>query len=449
MKIHILGICGTFMGSLAVLAKRMGHDVSGSDMNVYPPMSTLLESEGIDIVSGYSSETLEKLQPDEVIVGNAISRGNPALEFVLEHKLPFDSGPSWMRRNILSQKRVVAVAGTHGKTTTTSMVAHILDVSGLNPCFLIGGVANNFTESARLTDSDIFVIEADEYDTSFFDKRAKFVHFFPEIAIVNNLEFDHADIYENLDAIVTQFHQMVRTIPQTGYLICAEKSAAMQQLVEKGVWCAVDYLEDKWKITRQGNAYAITNTKVSKLLPATIVGRHNAANALAALNACMRLGVKLEEGLEALRSFKGVKRRLELIYEDDSIQVYDDFAHHPTAVKATLETVRNLSEDGGRILVVLEFGSRSMQLGVHKEALQAALDLADGVYCEAQNNLQWSLQDDWKSLGDKLRVSNDKSSMIDNLLQHSKKGDRVLILRNTGFGGFDKMLLSALDRQVA
>lgn len=448
MKIHILGICGTFMGSVAVLAKQLGFEVSGSDTNVYPPMSDLLDANGIKITSGYDVSDMMAHQPDLVIVGNAISRGNPSLEHVLDKKIPFDSGPGWIRKNCLKGKRVIAISGTHGKTTTTSMVSFILEECGLNPGFLVGGAPNNFGVSARWTDSDIFVIEADEYDTAFFDKRAKCVHYFPDIAIVNNIELDHVDIYDSIEGIIKQFHQMVRTMPQSGTVICSEKSEAMSQLIEMGVYSELVQVDSDWQISQNDQGfYEVMHQPSSfkQFLPGTIIGTHNARNALAALLACQKVGVPFESSIKALSKFKGVKRRLELIYDKDSIRIYDDFAHHPTAVKATLQAVKGDKAHQGRTLVVLEFGSRSMQLGVHKDALLNALEGADKVFCEKQPNLQWSVETAWKPLGEKLQLAEDKASLLKALLNDLHEGDQVLVLRNTGFGGFDKMLKDALN----
>src|SRR5690349_1518215 len=379
MHIHILGICGTFMGSLAVLAKELGHRVTGSDANVYPPMSTQLEAQGIELTQGYDPAQLDPA-PDLVVVGNAMSRGNPAVEYVLNKGLPYVSGPQWLADHVLQGRWVLAVAGTHGKTTTSSMLAWVLEHAGMSPGFLIGGVPQNFSVSARLGDTPFFVIEADEYDTAFFDKRSKFVHYRPRTVILNNLEFDHADIFADVAAIETQFHHLVRTIPASGRIVVNGGDEALCRVLTRGVWSdverfdAADGTSAEWTIADDGQV-SFRGASVGRL-DFSQTGRHNRLNAVAALAAARHVGVPIAEGLRALESFRGVKRRMELRGRVGGVAVYDDFAHHPTAIATTVDGLRR-AEKEGRILAVLEPRSNTMKLGTMKAALPQSLAQAD------------------------------------------------------------------------
>ncbi|MCK5334894.1 MAG: UDP-N-acetylmuramate:L-alanyl-gamma-D-glutamyl-meso-diaminopimelate ligase, partial [Gammaproteobacteria bacterium] len=352
MHIHILGICGTFMGGIAVLARQAGHKVSGSDMNVYPPMSTQLEEQGIDLIQGYEPEQLQqggdRDEPDQVVVGNAMSRGKPVVEYVLNRNLSYTSGPQWLYENVLKDRWVLAVAGTHGKTTTASMLAWILEYAGLKPGFLIGGIPANFGLSARLGDAPFFVVEADEYDTAFFDKRSKFVHYHARTLIMNNLEFDHADIFENLDAIKKQFHHLVRTVPGEGLIISNGDEANLDQVLEKGCWTKVEKFSaaepNGWSVRLLDEAgkqfEVLLHGETQGVVSWSMIGAHNRSNALAAIAAARHAGVPVDVAVEALAEFKGVKRRQEIIGEVNGVTVYDDFAHHPTAIEETLQGLR-------------------------------------------------------------------------------------------------------------
>lgn len=397
MHIHILGICGTFMGGIATLARQLGHRVTGSDANVYPPMSTLLENMGVEIGPLDDVSQLEPV-PDLVIIGNALSRGNAQVEAVLNQRIPYASGPQWLGDNVLRNKWVLAVAGTHGKTTTSSMLAHILDDNGMNPGFLIGGVVERFNGSARLTDSPFFVIEADEYDTAFFDKRSKFVHYHPDTLALNNLEFDHADIFPDLAAIERQFHHLVRTVPGRGAVIADARSAALQRVLQQGCWSEQQWLNEShgwqaepldkaslsFQVSWQGTVQGEVNW--------SLLGEHNRANALMAIAAAQHAGVPAVQAVDSLATFKAPKRRLEQIAAHAAWRVYDDFAHHPTAIATTLAGLRAL-DDGGRVIAVFEPRSNTMRAGVHKDELGQALAAADTVYAYDNGTLNWSPDD--------------------------------------------------------
>src|SRR5665811_122311 len=377
--IHILGICGTFMGGIAALAKQAGYRVTGCDANVYPPMSTQLEAQGIELIEGFGVEQLG-LKPDVFVIGNVVSRGNPLMEEIRNRNLPYISGPQWLADTLLRDRWVLAVAGTHGKTTTASMLAWILEHAGLNPGFLIGGVPQNFDISARITDAAFFVIEADEYDTAFFDKRSKFVHYRPRTAILNNLEFDHADIFADLGAIETQFHHLVRTVPGNGLIVSNGREAALDRVLQRGCWTPVERFgtDDGWQIDA-GNRVTL-NGKPQGTLNWDLLGEHNRQNALAALAAARHAGVPIAQGLAALSEFKNVKRRMEVRGVANGITVYDDFAHHPTAIDTTVAGLRR-KVGNARILAVLEPRSNTMKLGVMKDALPGSLKDADLVFC--------------------------------------------------------------------
>lgn len=446
MHIHILGICGTFMGGIALLARAAGHKVTGCDANVYPPMSTQLEEQGIGLVEGYGVEQLG-LKPDVFVVGNAISRGNPLLEAVLDQGLPYVSGPQWLAENVLQGRWVLAVAGTHGKTTTTSLLAWILEDAGLNPGFLVGGVPKNFGVSARLTESPFFVIEADEYDTAFCDKRSKFVHYRPRTAILNNLEFDHADIFADLEAIQTQFHHLVRTIPRSGRIVANAAEETLPQVIERGCWSELEWFNDAagWSIAEgQVEDEVVVRHQGKEIgrqrLP--LSGRHNRANALAAIAAARHVGVTPEVGLDALTRFEGVKRRLELRGTVRGVAVYDDFAHHPTAITLTVEGLRRQVGEA-RILAVLEPRSNTMKLGVMKDQLPASLAQADKVFCYAAN-LGWDAREALAPIAGKTVVEDDLEALVRAIVAEARDGDRILVMSNGGFGGIHGKLLDAL-----
>ena len=439
--IHILGICGTFMGGIAVIARQAGHRVTGCDANVYPPMSTQLESQGIELIEGWGVEQLD-LKPDIFVIGNVVSRGNPLMEEILNRNLPYISGPQWLAQNILHDKWVLGVAGTHGKTTTSSMLAWILEYAGLKPGFLVGGVPQNFGISARLTDSAFFVIEADEYDTAFFDKRSKFVHYHPRTAILNNLEFDHADIFPDLAAIETQFHHLVRTVPGNGLVVCNGRDESLQHVLQRGCWTPVEKIgcDDGWSISANGEV--MLNSQPQGVLRWELLGEHNRMNALAALAAARHAGVPVTQGLAALSAFKNVKRRMEVRGVINGITVYDDFAHHPTAIDTTIAGLRN-KVGNARILAVLEPRSNTMKLGVMKNALPGSLKYADLVFCYGAN-LGWDAADALAPLGSKAVVKGDLGQLIEAIAAAAKSGDHVLVMSNGGFGGIHEKLLKRL-----
>jgi len=440
-SIHILGVCGTFMGGIAAIARQAGYRVTGCDANVYPPMSTQLEAQGIALIEGFGVEQLD-LKPDVFVIGNVVSRGNALMEEILNRGLPYISGPQWLAQNILQDKWVLGVAGTHGKTTTTSMLAWILEHAGMNPGFLIGGVPQNFGVSARLTDMPFFVIEADEYDTAFFDKRSKFVHYRPRTAILNNLEFDHADIFPDLASIETQFHHLVRTVPGNGLLICNGREDSLQRVLQRGCWTPVEKFgcADGWSIDEQDLVSA--NGRAQGTLRWDLLGEHNRMNALAALAAARHAGVPVAQGLAALGEFKNVKRRMEVRGTINGITVYDDFAHHPTAIDTTLAGLRR-KVGSGRILAVLEPRSNTMKLGVMKDALPASLKDADLVFCYGAN-LGWDASAALAPMGGKARVMSDLQELVAAIAAAAKPGDHILVMSNGGFGGIHEKLLLKL-----
>jgi UDP-N-acetylmuramate: L-alanyl-gamma-D-glutamyl-meso-diaminopimelate ligase len=437
--IHILGICGTFMGGIAAIAKQSGYRVTGCDANVYPPMSTQLEAQGIELIEGFGVEQLD-LKPDVFVIGNVVSRGNPLMEEILNRGLPYVSGPQWLADTLLRDKWVLGVAGTHGKTTTTSMLAWILEYAGLNPGFLIGGVPQNFGISARITESPFFVIEADEYDTAFFDKRSKFVHYRPRTAILNNLEFDHADIFADLNAIETQFHHLVRTVPGNGLVVSNGREASLLRVIQRGCWTPVEKFgsDDGWNIDDQEQVSF--NGKLQGVLQWELFGEHNRMNALAALAAARHAGVPVAQGLAALAEFKNVKRRMEVRGTVNGITVYDDFAHHPTAIDTTVAGLRR-KVGKARILAVLEPRSNTMKLGVMKDALPGSLKDADLTFCYA-GNLGWDARGALVPLGGKAVVKDDLDELIEAIAGAARSGDQILVMSNGGFGGIhDKLLL--------
>jgi UDP-N-acetylmuramate: L-alanyl-gamma-D-glutamyl-meso-diaminopimelate ligase len=440
--IHILGICGTFMGGIAAIAKQAGYRVTGCDANVYPPMSTQLEAQGIELIEGFGVEQLE-LNPDVFVIGNVVSRGNPLMEEILNRNLPYASGPQWLADTLLRDKWVLGVAGTHGKTTTTSMLAWILEHAGLNPGFLIGGVPQNFGISARITDSPFFAIEADEYDTAFFDKRSKFVHYHPRTAILNNLEFDHADIFPDLNAIETQFHHLVRTVPGNGLVVSNGLEESLARVIKRGCWTPVEKFgsDDGWNI--DANEQVTLNGKPQGKLQWDLMGEHNRMNALAALAAARHAGVPIAQGLAALAEFKNVKRRMEVRGTVNGITVYDDFAHHPTAIDTTVAGLRS-KVGSARILAVLEPRSNTMKLGVMKDALPNSLRDADLTFCYA-GNLGWDARGALAPLGDKAVVKDDLNELVESIATTARSGDHILVMSNGGFGGIHEKLLKRLE----
>ena len=440
--IHILGICGTFMGGIAAIAKQAGYRVTGCDANVYPPMSMQLEAQGIALTEGFGVGQLE-LRPDVFVIGNVVSRGNPLMEEILNLNLPYVSGPQWLADTLLRDKWVLGVAGTHGKTSTSSMLAWILEHAGLNPGFLIGGVPQNFGVSARLTDSAFFVIEADEYDTAFFDKRSKFVHYRPRTAILNNLEFDHADIFPDLASIETQFHHLVRTVPGNGLVVCNGREESLRRVLQRGCWTPVEMFGsgEGWNI--DANDRVVLNGVSQGTLEWDLLGEHNRMNALAALAAARHAGVPLAQGLAALSEFKNVKRRMEVRGTVNGITVYDDFAHHPTAIDTTIAGLHR-KVGSARILAVLEPRSNTMKLGVMKDALPGSLKDADLVFCYGAN-LGWDARGALAPLGEKVVVKDDLNELIEAIAAAARSGDHVLVMSNGGFGGIHEKLLNRLQ----
>ncbi|MDX9706568.1 MAG: UDP-N-acetylmuramate:L-alanyl-gamma-D-glutamyl-meso-diaminopimelate ligase [Azospira sp.] len=450
MHIHILGICGTFMGGIAQLARAAGHRVTGCDAGVYPPMSTQLESAGIGLIEGYDPAQLDQLDlaPDLFVVGNAISRGNPLLEEILDRGLPYVSGPQWLAEHVLRDKWVLAVAGTHGKTTTSSMLAWILEDAGMAPGFLIGGVPMNFGVSARLGGTPFFVIEADEYDTAFCDKRSKFVHYRPRTAVLNNLEFDHADIFADLAAIETQFHHLVRILPRSGLIVANAAEASLDRVLARGCWTPVERFNaaDAWhaegndadgRLALFDGATCIGETQWA------LTGAHNRANAVAALLAARHVGVPLDKGLEALSRFANVRRRMEVRGVANGVTVYDDFAHHPTAIATTVAGLRR-KVGSARILAVLEPRSNTMKLGVMKSQLPESLAEADAVFCYGAN-LGWDAAAALAPMGEKACTIGDLEQLVSSIAAAARPGDHVLVMSNGGFGGIHEKLLRALS----
>ncbi|WP_421621760.1 UDP-N-acetylmuramate:L-alanyl-gamma-D-glutamyl-meso-diaminopimelate ligase [Alkalilimnicola ehrlichii] len=452
MHLHILGICGTFMGGLALLAREAGHVVSGSDQGIYPPMSDMLAEQAVDLRAGYAPSHLQP-PPDQVIVGNALSRGNPAVEYVLDQGLRYTSGPQWLGEHLLHDRWVLAVCGTHGKTTTASLLAWILEYAGLNPGFLVGGVPTNFGRSARLGDGPFFVIEADEYDSAFFDKRSKFIHFRPRTLVIHNIEYDHADIFPDLAAIQRQFHHLVRTVPGNGLIIANGDQANVAETLDQGCWTPTLRLgtgpDCDWRYDLNGQGEMVLRGGDATPLTARppLPGLHNAANCAAALLAARHVGVPLSTGLDALAGFRGVKRRLELRGEAGGVRVYDDFAHHPTAIRATLEAMR---PGPGRLLAVLEPRSNTMRMGIHRERLAAALAPADAVFALQGKGLEWSVADALAGLTPPAEVAQDVPALVQRIRQQARPGDRVVVMSNGAFDGLHGRLLAALDgREVS
>ncbi|HCT7997186.1 UDP-N-acetylmuramate:L-alanyl-gamma-D-glutamyl-meso-diaminopimelate ligase [Morganella morganii] len=449
MHIHILGICGTFMGSLAILARAQGHKVTGSDQNVYPPMSDLLTEQGIELIQGYDPAQLMP-RPDMVVIGNAMKRGNPCVEAVLNQGIPYTSGPQWLHDHVLPERWVLAVAGTHGKTTTAGMLAWILEDCGYQPGFLIGGVPGNFDVSATLGNSPFFVIEADEYDCAFFDKRSKFVHYSPRTLLLNNLEFDHADIFENLAAIEKQFHHLVRVVPGDGKIIAPGQDANLKQVLSMGCWSEEEYTGDnaRWqaeKVTNDCGEFDVRyDGEISGRVTWGLVGEHNMQNALMAVAAAHHVGVPVAEACRALGKFINARRRLELRGEVNGISVYDDFAHHPTAILATLQALRSKVGGTARILVVLEPRSNTMKMGISKDDIAPALGRADEVFIFQPANIPWLVSEITERCVQPAYWSGDLDALTNMVAEHAQPGDHILVMSNGSFGGIHDKLLEKL-----
>ena len=451
MHIHILGICGTFMGGIAAIAKESGHQVTGCDANVYPPMSTQLEALGIGLTEGFDATQIS-LKPDLYVIGNVVSRGNPLMEEILNRGLPYTSGPAWLAEHALTGRWVLSVAGTHGKTTTSSMLAWILDYAGLKPSFLIGGIPQDFNLSARLGDSKFFVIEADEYDTAFFDKRSKFVHYHSRTAILNNLEFDHADIFPDLVAIETQFHHLVRTISGNGLIVSNGNDQNLERVLKKGAWTPIERFGENqyWRgssASADGSFSISHEDEILGKLNWNQLGEHNRMNALAAIAAANHAGVAPNKSIAALEKFQGVKRRMEIKGVVNGITIYDDFAHHPTAIATTIAGLRH-RVGKARILAVLEPRSNTMKQGVWKDDLAESLKDAQEVFCYTAN-LGWDAAGALRSLGEKVKTSDDIQALIVMITQAAKPGDQVLIMSNGGFAGIHGKLLEKLKTTSA
>ncbi len=450
--VHILGIAGTFMGGVAAIAKAAGFRVTGSDLNVYPPMSTQLEALGIEFVQGYGAEQLN-LNPDIVVVGNALSRGSPVIEAMLDRGMAYTSGPLWLAEQVLRERHVIAVTGTHGKTTTTAMLCWILEHAGLNPGFLVGGVPSNFDCSARLGQSPFFVIEADEYDTAFFDKRAKFVHYRPRTAILNNLEYDHADIYPDVASIRRQFNQLLRTVPGTGRLLVNGQDSELATTLELGCWTpretfGLDGAGLDWSAHIANDSAATQFTvhfagRAAADVEWSLLGEHNVMNALAAIGAAHHVGVSPERAAVALNAFRGVKRRMEVRGVIDGVTIYDDFAHHPTAIETTLHGLR-ARVGAARIIAVVEPRSNTMKLGVHREQLAPALAAADLSWLLKPADLGWDLSSALAPLGRRATIAASVDAVVAGLAAEARAGDHILVMSNGGFGGLHDKLLAAL-----
>lgn len=457
MHIHILGVCGTFMGSLAQLAKDLGHRVTGSDANVYPPMSTQLEQAGIELMQGFDPAHLEPA-PDLVVIGNAMSRGNPAVEYVLNQGIPYTSGPQWLRDHVLQGKWVLAVAGTHGKTTTSSMLAWILEYAGMSPGYLIGGVTKNFPTSARLGSTPFFVVEADEYDSAFFDKRSKFVHYNARTVILNNLEFDHADIFPDLAAIQKQFHHLVRTVPNNGLIISPSNDKALADVIAQGCWTPQqqfgftdDSIASEWQaklLTSDGSSFAVLHNgqEVAQVNWAQ-TGVHNVNNGLAALIAARHVGVTPEHSAKALEQFAGVKRRMEVLADVHSVKVYDDFAHHPTAIKTTLAGLRAKVGDE-KIIAIIEPRSNTMRMGVHKNALNQSCTDADDVLWYQPANVDWAMDEVVNKSPVPAKLLRNLDDLIHSAISLCEKNTHIVIMSNGGFGGVHQKLIEQLKQHA-
>ena len=447
MHVHILGICGSFMGGIAALAKSLGHTVTGSDRNVYPPMSTQLEGLGITLTEGYDVAQFEP-QPDMVIIGNAMSRGNPAVEYVLDRNLPYTSGPQWLLDNLLKDRWVLAVAGTHGKTSTSSVLAWILEYAGYTPGFLIGGVPENFGVSARIGEGNFFVIEADEYDSAFFDKRSKFVHYRPRTLVLNNLEFDHADIFDDLNAIKKQFHHLVRSVPANGLILSEKHDNNMQDVLEMGCWTTQEFISKDWtaqKTQADGGSFEVYyQGQLQGEVNWSLIGDHNVHNGLMAIAAAHNVGVTTDIAIESLSEFVNVKRRMEIKGTVANITVYDDFAHHPTAIKTTVEGLKaNVGVQ--RILAILEPRSNTMKLGIHKDQLTGSWAQADEVYIFEPASLSWSIDEVARDSVAPVHPYQDVDKLVEAVVKEAQPSDHILVMSNGGFAGIHDKLLNALS----
>ena len=467
MHIHILGICGTFMGGIAAIARQAGHRVTGCDANVYPPMSTQLEAQGIELIEGFSPDQLLQFEtmPDLFVIGNVVSRGNPLMEAILNQGLPYTSGPQWLGEQVLFSRHVLAVAGTHGKTTTSAMLAWILEFNGYKPGYLIGGVPLNFTVSARLGENKYFVIEADEYDTAFFDKRSKFVHYRPRTALLNNLEFDHADIFADLASIETQFHHLVRTVPGNGLVVANGEEPALERVIARGAWAPVEkFGQDKrnaWSlISKEADGFIVLQegkevATVAWAPDSGVMGRHNQLNALAAIASANHIGISPADAARALAEFKNVKRRLETIGVANDVTVYDDFAHHPTAIITTVDGLRRRVGQS-RILAVLEPRSNTMKLGVMKAQLPNSLEAADKIFAygasAGKDSLGWDLNEVLSPLNAKEKnralAFDDLSALVSAVAEEARPGDHILVMSNGGFGGVHQKILTAIQEKA-
>lgn len=448
MRLHILGIAGTFMTGIALLARQLGWSVTGSDRRIYPPMSEVLATANIEVQSGYSADYLSS-QPDLVLVGNVLSRGNPAIEALLDSGIPYQSGPQWLAEQVLQHRWVIAVAGTHGKTTTTSMLVHVLSHAGLSPGYLIGGVPNEAMAPASLGDSDFFVVEADEYDAAFFDKRAKFMHYRPRTLVINNIEYDHADIYPDLATIRRQFHHLIRTVPSGGCIFTNGDDAEVARTLELGCWTPVEFMggaSNRWRVTEvtaDGGQFTIQAPQGEQYnLHWSLFGLHNVSNACMALAAARHVGVPLAEGIAALRAFGGVRRRLELIWQGCGMRIYDDFAHHPTAIAASLGALR--AQQPKRLRVALEVGSNTMRMGVHSVALVDSLAAADEVCFYSANSLAWNLCETADQLVCDAQVCDSIDRVVEQLLDTARSGDTIVMLSNGAFDGLRDRILASL-----
>ena len=447
--IHILGICGTFMGGVAMIARELGYHVTGSDTNVYPPMSTFLENHGIEIIPNYDVAQLQPA-PDLVVIGNAMSRGNPCVEYVLDNQLNYTSGPQWLHDNLLKDRWVLAVSGTHGKTTTTGMLAWILEKNGIDAGFLIGGVAGNFGISARAGSSKFFVIEADEYDSAFFDKRSKFVHYTPRTLIINNIEFDHADIFDDLKAIQRQFHHLVRTMPQSGCILSAVSDQNVQDTLKMGAYSQLQFIGEgkEWfakPLMADCSSFEVYHFgEKAGVVQWQIIGAHNMHNALMAIAASHHAGVSVAGACEALGSFINANRRLEVKGEVRGVTVYDDFAHHPTAIEATIGALRSKVGKEARILAVLEPRSNTMKMGVHKEEIAPSLKDADAVFVYQPETIPWQVSVITDALIQPAKWSANLDELVDAVTREAKSGDHILVMSNGAFGGIHAKLLEKL-----
>ncbi|MDH3325725.1 MAG: UDP-N-acetylmuramate:L-alanyl-gamma-D-glutamyl-meso-diaminopimelate ligase [Gammaproteobacteria bacterium] len=449
--IHILGICGTFMGGVALLARELGFTVSGSDAGVYPPMSMQLEAQGITLTAGYSADYFKTNKPDLVVIGNAMSRGNESVEYVLDQQINYCSGPEFVAEHILKKRWVLAVAGTHGKTTTSSMLSWILEYANMKPGFLIGGIPQNFGVSARLGDTPFFVIEADEYDTAFFDKRSKFVHYHPRTLVLNNLEFDHADIFDSLDDIKKQFHHLMRILPASGKVISFKNDANLNDVLDMGCWSESEKIDVENKsgwwanlAKEDGSIFEVGfNQQSLGTVHWNLIGDHNVNNAIAAIAAARHVGVAPEHSIDALGEYINTKRRLEVRGTVNDITVYDDFAHHPTAINLTLDGLRKNVGDA-KIFAILEPRSNTMKMGVHKDSLAASLQKANSTLLFQSSDVSWDLNENMKSLTDKVKVYDSTDEIITTILKEASPGDHILIMSNGGFENIHQRLLDAL-----